>query len=629
MRLSARLSLSALIATTLLTGCALTNTATPGISTGAALKGNVHGGQQPVVGAHVYLFAAGTSGYGGPSTSLLNSNTDGTDSLGSYVLSDANGGFSITGDYTCTSGTQVYLLATGGNPGLPAPQANPNLALMTNLGQCPASGSFAATIPTVSINEVTTVASVYAISGFMTDLTHVSSSGTLLAQTGIANAFATTNNLVDITTGGTLTTTPAGNGTVPQAEINTLANIIATCVNSNGASSTTCTTLFATALNGTIQATDTVTAALNIAHNPGTGIAALYALSATTPPFAPALTAQPNDFTIALSFAGRGLGDPDGIAIDSEGNVWIPNTLGNSITKLSSLGVEISPSTGYPDGNSQYPEAIAIDTSDNVWVTNYPSSDAANIAKFSNSGAALSPPGGYVGGGLNEPLWELAIDGAGNAWVMNGNNSISEFSNSGTPVSPSTGFTGGGLNQSTGIGVDSSGNAWVTGQYGVAKFSPTGVALSPSTGFTGGGLYTPIAVAFDASGNAWFANYGGDSATKLSSTGAAISPPSGFTGGGVLSPQSMAIDGSGNVWLGSAFSNNIAEFSNSGIAISPPTGFISLSVYLNILLAIDGSGNVWATNGSYNSVAEFVGAATPVVTPIASGAANNTLGTRP
>ena len=127
-----RLALTATLSLPLLlTGCALTNTATPTTSAGALLKGNVHGGQQPVTGAHVYLFAANTTGYGQPSVSLLNANTDGTDSLGSYVLTDTNGGFSITGDYNCTASSQVYLLATGGNPGLPNNQTNPNLALMT------------------------------------------------------------------------------------------------------------------------------------------------------------------------------------------------------------------------------------------------------------------------------------------------------------------------------------------------------------------------------------------------------------------------------------------------------------------------------------------------------------------
>ena len=293
MRLSLLLHFSALATITLLTGCSLTNTATPGTSVGPLLKGNVHGGRQPVVGAHVYLFAAGTSGYGGASTSLITAGSAaGNDTLGNYVTTDSGGSFSVTGDYTCTTGTQVYLLATGGNPGLSGSQTNPNLALMAALGQCPASGTLATALPVVSINEVTTVASVYALSGFMTDLTHVSSSGTALSNTGMANAFANVNNLVNIVTGTALATTPAGNGTVPQAEINTLANILAACVNSVGASSTTCSSLFSTALNGSTQPTDTVTAALNIAQHPGTGITALYALGNTTPPFAPALTAQ-------------------------------------------------------------------------------------------------------------------------------------------------------------------------------------------------------------------------------------------------------------------------------------------------------------------------------------------------
>jgi hypothetical protein len=41
------LSLLALAASTLLTGCTLTTTASPGTATGAALQGKVHGGSQP------------------------------------------------------------------------------------------------------------------------------------------------------------------------------------------------------------------------------------------------------------------------------------------------------------------------------------------------------------------------------------------------------------------------------------------------------------------------------------------------------------------------------------------------------------------------------------------------------
>ena len=136
------------------------------------------------------------------------------------------------------------------------------------------------------------------------------------------------------------------------------------------------------------------------------------------------------------------MSNPSGIAIDSQGNVWLPNITGGSITKLSSVGAPLSPSTGYPDDVNQYPQAIAIDPNDNVWVANASSSYVANLAKFSNSGAILSPPGGYVGGasGMQDRLESMAIDGLGNVWTLNGNNGthgISEFSDLGQLLSPS------------------------------------------------------------------------------------------------------------------------------------------------------------------------------------------------
>src|SRR5258708_1362045 len=86
-----------------LAGCALQQTASSIHEPAVKLTGSVHGGQQPIVGAHVYLFAANTTGYGQPSISLLNAaSTGASDSLGAYVTTDASGGFTITGDYACT-----------------------------------------------------------------------------------------------------------------------------------------------------------------------------------------------------------------------------------------------------------------------------------------------------------------------------------------------------------------------------------------------------------------------------------------------------------------------------------------------------------------------------------------------
>jgi hypothetical protein len=238
--------LPATLCLSLLTGCALQQTASSKPEPAVKLSGSVHGGQQPIVGAHVYLFAANTTGYGQPSVSLLNAaSTSTSDSLGAYVVTDSNGAFTITDDYACTPNTQVYLYALGGNPGA---GVNSAAAVLAALGNCPSSGSLLASIPFIQVNEVTTIAAAYAMAGFATDATHVSSSSTPLAQTGIANAFANATNLADISTGAALTTTPAGNGAVPQTEINTLADIVASCINSTGPASTPCSTLLSTAL---------------------------------------------------------------------------------------------------------------------------------------------------------------------------------------------------------------------------------------------------------------------------------------------------------------------------------------------------------------------------------------------
>src|ERR1017187_2414301 len=178
---------------------------------GAKLTGVVHGGQQPIVGAKVFLFAANTTGYGGnglaasasnASISLLTSaantvqHTNSADPTDQhyYTTTHSTGSFSITGDYSCTPGQQVYLYALGGNPTYPAGSANSAIGLLAAPGACPGTDSFPSSMYVV-VNEVSTIATAYAFAGFATDAVHVSSSGTVLAQTGIANAFANAANL--------------------------------------------------------------------------------------------------------------------------------------------------------------------------------------------------------------------------------------------------------------------------------------------------------------------------------------------------------------------------------------------------------------------------------------------------
>ena len=152
--------------------------------------------------------------------------------------------------------------------------------------------------------------------------------------------------------------------------------------------------------------------------------------------------------------------------------------------------------------------------------------------------------------------------------------------------------------------------------------------------FTGGGLNAPTKLAVNHAGNIWIANYGGDITELSGSTGTAISPAGGYTGGGLYYPNDVAVDGVGNVWVTNSSYNlpvAVTELNGStGAPISPSTGYIPSATLLSDLggIAIDGSGNVWMAAGAAG-VFEMVGAAAPVVTPIAAGVMNNTLGIRP
>ncbi len=605
------------------------------------MNGIVHGGQQPIVGAHVYLYAANTTGYGNAAVSLL-ANKGGTVADGSgnyYYPTGTNGTFSITGDFTCpNAGSQVYLYATGGDPGL-GDGTNGAIGLMAGLGTCGALSS----APYVVINEISTIATAYSISGFAVDSTHVSSSSTPLATaTDVPNAFSTITNLESLGRGVALPTTPNGNGVVPQSTIDTLADILGACVNSAGPSSTPCTTLFANAKNGNTAPLETATAAINIAHNPGANTATLYGLLPTDLPFQPTLLFQPNDFTIAITYTGGGLDGtgiaPLGVAIDAGGNVWVPNYASSTLSEFTSNGV---PKTGSPfvAAGLDNPTSVAIDTYGSAWVANFNGND---LSEFNSQGQKISGPPGFTGGGLNEP-YGIVIDSVGNAWAANnGGNSLSEFESNasgGLALSPSSGYGSDVLAGPAGIAADVNGNVWtadyLAGKANLAEATPSALpgGTPTVTVYTGGGLNAPFGVAIDATGNVWATNSGGTgSVSEFSSTGTAITGKSGYPGGGLNEPFGIAIDGAGNVWAANhgGDSDSISEISNAGVAISGTNGYVNVGMFSPYAIAVDGSGNVWvASDDNVGPLTEFVGVATPVVTPISAGTTYGELGIKP
>jgi hypothetical protein len=628
------------------------NTSSSSATSGAALHGSVHGGQNPISGASVYLYAAGTAGYGSAPASLLNTSDAGvlTDGSGKgYVATDSNGNWSITNDYSCPSGgSQVYLLALGGNPGLSAGTNNAAIAMMAALGSC----STLSSLTTVNIDEVTTILSAYALSPFANFSTMgigASSTNTL----GLSNAFSTVGNLVNLATGLALTTTPGGLGHIPQPEIDTLADILSTCVNSNGTTGE-CASLFtaATPSGGTAPA-NTFQAALNIARNPASNVTALFNLQPSPAPFEPVLpvaynsftgtyTGVPNDWSIAVVYASSAWSNPNGIAADSKGNIWLVSS--TTVAKLDPFGDQLETVSGGQISANNYNQTIAIDLNDNALIddNSYWVSEIDSLGD--NTTLADTPPplsveniAGFGG---------VAVDASNNYWAgsaANDSSALVTFNNaSGTGVNGI--FTGGGLVNPIGVAIDYNGSVWLTNSSSafanpgtVSKFSSAGAVQSGSTGFLVGASDGCAGIAIDASGNAWVTDATVNTLAELSNSGSLVSG-SPHSGGGLDYPSAIAIDGAGNLWISNFRNSDITEFSSTGVALSPTLGFYDgLSSGQSGGITVDASGNVWTSAWSgyvsgesiTGGVTETIGIAAPTVTPVALALKNKTIGTMP
>jgi hypothetical protein len=599
-----------------LEGCNVSPSSSPTPSSAQVFSARISGGIQPISNGSIQLYTPGTNGYGSASTPLLNQ----------PVTTDANGFFSLTGDFSCPSATSpVYLVATGGNPGLAPGTNNSAIALMGLLGQC---GSLTPT-SFFNIGERSTIAAVWALAPFMVDYAHIGTSHGN-AQ-GLLNAFAAAQNLVDIHTGQAPGTAPTI-ASIPTAEINTLADILTSCVNSDGTTTPTsgCGRLFAAATPaGGVAPGDTAAAALNIARNPGHNTGALFSCLPSSSAYQPTLAFAPTDWTLAINYVSPVFNTPSDLAIDSQGNAWVLSTSSNSstISILNTSGITATfPQSGVTLGR------LALDPFDDPWLTNNASS---NVLELTSSGAHASA-NPFSGAGIQGP-GALAFDGSGNVWVVNNGPTVSKLSANGAALSPVAGYSTGGPSGPPALALDPSGNVWIANSSGdsVSVLSSSGVPL-PGSPYSGGGISGPFALAIDSAGGAWVANQSGAFANTLSRLAFDGSPIAGspYSGAGLNAPTDIALDGLDNVWLANLGNSSVSEFLSNGRAQSGVTGYGSQALANPFRVVIDGSGNVWVANLGTATVGtgvitQIVGTAAPVVTPASVAVQNNALDQRP
>ena len=582
----------------LLSGCGGTSTTTTTTVTpppATTLEGNVTAGQHPVSGSEIALDAVT------PGSAPVN--LFGT----TAVATGASGTFTATTSIQCPSSTtQVYLVARGGNPGLASGTNNSALVLMMALGNC---GDLSATA-SYAINELTTVVSAWALSQFLGPDAAVSSSAT--NSTGLGNAFKTAQDLVNPTTGLT-PGTALPQGALPEVgKINTLANVISACADSEG--TTACSALFAAATAGGVQPANTLDAALNVVRNPAANVAAIFNLAAGSGPFSPALSAAPHDWTLSITYGGGGLNLPGSIAVDSSGDIWAANYFGAVVSEFLPTGAPAA-AAGFPGTGLQNSFGLAIDSNNNVWVTNENSVSAAgnsglgSVSEFSPSGMELSGAG-YTGGGIYYPQG-IAADAAGDIWIADyGHSSASLISDNGTAISGAAGYGASALPFTPAVAADSSGNGWFAVEGAAVKVTPTGTVTRFSC------CVDPAGVAVDQSGNIWLADYGGAGIVKLTPAGAIAATVE--SPGGIDAAQGITIDGAGNVFAANFRGDSITELAGSTAAVLSPAAGFGLDAPLSepYGIAIDAGGNVWVSNAGDNTVTQFVGLASPVKTPL-------------
>jgi streptogramin lyase len=580
-----------------------------------SISGQVNGGLGPIVGSQVTLYAAGETAY-----------RTGAVALGSAVT-DSSGHFKI-GFTPLTTPKLLYLAAIGGNGGA---GINSAIGLMGVVGLSDAPAN------PVTLNELTTVAGEWALSQFI-DSTGQQAGAPSTNTVGILNAAAqAAQNLVDPTTGQPASRLPSAlacsSGLPPVNcdglyRLDTIANVIAACVQSLGPSVTlpSCATATAAcdvllACSGTPEGGTALQAAHEIALNPVTNVSYLFAASqGGIAPYQPALTLEPDGFEIALNIDAEktGFDFPISLTVDLDGNVWITNPGAESVVKLNGLGRFVGnfhPPGSHLDG----PYDVAISTIGDVWVTN---SGAATVTELDDAGnliASRSPVGAFI----NQP-YGIKIDGGDDVWVANlASNSVSELISAGNYANGiNFAPAGAAFDEPAQIAIDSGANVWV-GNFAGNSVSELTASSSYATGLNfapvEAAFSSPLGLGLDASNNVWTANIAGSNVSELVasssySTGASLSPA-----GAVLDqPAGLKVDSAGNIWTTNFGSGTLGELlagcssgSCSGLNFDPPGADMN-SPYG---VTVDASGNVWITNPGNNSVAEFIGLAAPTGVP--------------
>ena len=339
------------------------------------------------------------------------------------------------------------------------------------------------------------------------------------------------------------------------------------------------------------------------------------------------------------------LNHPQGLALDSAGNVYIADTLNNRVCKVTTDGVlhnfagngtAISGGDGSPATAAQLnnPTSVAVDSQGNVYIADLYIVGHNRIRKVAASNGIITTVvgGGTLladGPGLSAELGSalgLAVDANDNLLIADGQSDrIRSWDPNPTPQhSPGWIQTVAGMSGSAGFSGDN------------------GPATSAQLDF-------PVAVSVDAAGNIYIADNVNQRIRKMDSTDTITTvagrTPFGGDGADALSallnlPEHAIMDSAGNLYISDSENNRIRQVTPGG-AINTYAGTgacayngdnrpaTSASLCNPRALAFDAGGNLYVADSGNGRVRRITGAPSARLLAARTPAMRATLGRRP